>query len=296
MRPVRLVLLLVAIAGTAGCNAIKDAFSPSPSSSPSSPPAAGSAISYAALGASDALGIGGSVPCQLFAPCENGTGYVQRLTRELRAQSHETSLVNLGIPAAVLSPAIHQLARANNRDVPANFVEHELAFLPASATLVTIFGGANDANAVGDAMRKGAGGSDIRAFADAQIRAFGADYDRIVSGVRERASGAFIVIVNVPNLAAMPYASGYTQQERQVLQYLAVGFTREANRQAGRGIVVLDLMCDPVVYEPSRISADGFHPNDAGYEYVMQRLLAIVNGAGSSASSSCGMMAAVPPL
>jgi hypothetical protein len=81
-----------------------------------------------------------------------------------------------------------------------------------------------------------------------------------------------------------------------VLQYLAVGLTREANRQAGTGIVVLDLMCDAAAYDPSRIGSDGFHPNDAGYEYLMQRLLAIVNGASPTASSSCSQMTVVPPL
>ena len=291
----RLLVLLVAVAA-AGCDAIKDAFTPSPSSPAVGPPAAGAAISYAALGASDALGVGSSAPCQLFTACSGGTGYVQRLTRELTAQNHETTLVNLGIPAAVLSPAIHDLARAHNREVPANFIDHQLTFVPASATLVTIFGGANDANAVGDAMRKGAAGSDPKGFADAQIQAFGRDYDRLVRGVRERAANAFIIVMNVPNLAALPYAAGYTLQERQVLQHLAVGLTREANSQAGTGIVVLDLMCDGSVYEASRLASDGFHPNDAGYEYLMQRVLAVVNGASTSAASSCAAMSVVPPL
>lgn len=288
--------MLVLATLASGCETIRDAFTPSPSSPAIGPPAAGAAISYAAIGASDALGIGGSAPCQLFTACEGGTGYVQRLTRELRARNHETTLVNLGIPAAVLSPAIHDLARTHNRDVPANFIDHALTFVPASATLVTVFGGANDANAVGDAMRKGAGSSNLKAFADEQIQAFGRDYDRLVRGIRERAPNAFIIVINLPNLATMPYASGYTPQEKQVLQHLAVGFTREANSQAGSGIVVLDLMCDASAYDASRVASDGFHPNDAGYEYLTQRLLAIVNGASTSASSSCAAMNVFPAL
>ena len=55
--------------------------------------------------------------------------------------------------------------------------------------------------------------------------------------------------------------------------------SREANRQAGTGVSVLDLMCDAQVYDASRFSSDGFHPNDAGYAYLAQRLQAIVNGA-----------------
>lgn len=288
------LVVLLAIAAS-GCDFIKDKLSPT-SPTPAGPPAAGAAIAYTAIGASDALGVGGSVPCQPFSPCETGTGYVPRLTREMRAQSHEVTHVNLGIPAAVLSPAIQQIARTHGRDVPANFIDHELAFLAPGATLVTVFAGGNDANAVGFAMQRGAHGSDITGYVDTQIRTFGTDYDRLIQGIRSRAPAAFIIVINLPNLAALPYSAGYTQQERQVLQRLSVGFSREANRQAGSGVVVLDLMCDAAVYDPSRLAADGFHPNDAGYAYLSQRLLAIANGAASSPAASCSQMQVVPPL
>src|SRR5512139_2732852 len=139
-------LVCLAAAATGACGWFEN--------SPTAPsagglPASGAAISYTAFGASDALGIGGSAPCVLFLACDNGTSYVQQLTRQLRAQSHEVTLTNLGIPAAVLSPTIYELARSRGREVPANFIDHELPVLPPRATLVTIFGGANDVNAVG---------------------------------------------------------------------------------------------------------------------------------------------------
>lgn len=300
IRATRFVTLIVLALAATGCDYVKDKLSPTSPTSPTSsssnaPPAAGAAISYSAIGASDALGIGGSVSCPIFISCENGTGYVQSLTRQMRAQSHEVTLVNLGIPAAVLSPTIYQLARSKGRDVPANFVDHELSFLPAGATLVTVFGGGNDANALGFALQQGAAGStDLNTYIDTQVRAFGADYDRLIAGIKSRAERAFIIVINIPNLAALPYAAGYTLQERQALQRIAVGFNREANRQAGRGVVVLDLMCDAAAYDSSRVSSDGFHPNDAGYAYIAQRLLAIVNGASSSPASSCSQMQLVP--
>ena len=107
----RLVIVLTLAITASACDFIKDKISPT-SPTPVGPPASGAAISYTALGASDALGIGGSVECQIFQPCENGTGYVPRLVRDLRAQSHEMTHVNLGIPAAVLSPTI-QIGRAH---------------------------------------------------------------------------------------------------------------------------------------------------------------------------------------
>jgi lysophospholipase L1-like esterase len=291
----RLCLAAVLAITGSGCDFIKDRLSPT-SPTPVGPPAAGVAVSYSAIGASDALGVGASVPCQLFSPCESGTGYVPQLAREMRAQSRDVTTVNLGIPAAVLSPAIQTIARSHGRDVPANFIDHELAFLAPGATLVTVFAGGNDANAIGFAMQRGAHGTDITGYVDTQIRTFGTDYDRLIQGIKSRAPSAFIIVINLPNLAAFPYAAGYTQQERQVLQRLSVGFSREANRQAGSGVVVLDLMCDAAVYDRSRLAADGFHPNDAGYAYLAQRLLAIVNGGASSAAASCSQMQVVPAL
>jgi lysophospholipase L1-like esterase len=252
-------------------------------------------IHYTAIGASDAIGFGGTVVCVPFTPCDNGTGYVQVLTRRLRG-SREVTLVNLGIPGSVLSPTIFDIARRNGRDVPANFVDQEMPFVPADATLVTIFGGGNDTNALADAIDRGAAGSDVRGYIDTQVRAFGTDYDRLVRGIRARAPGAFLVVVNLPNMAGLPYAINMTQLRRQRLQAIAVGFSREANRQAGSGIVVVDLMCDPQAYDPTRFSSDGFHPNDSGYTYLAEKLLPVVNGASSSPPSSCSLMSIVPQL
>ena len=276
----------------AGCGSGTD----SPTSpTPLGPPAANAPIRYTAIGASDANGVGSTVVCAPFIPCDNGTGYVPVLARQLRS-SHDVTLVNLGIPGAVLSPAIQVIARAAGRDILANFIDQELPFVPANATLVTVFGGGNDANAVADAILRGAAGSDVRGYINTQVGAFGADYDRLIRGIRSRATNAFIVVINLPNLAALPYASGGTTQQRQILQQIAVGMSRDANRQAGTGVVVVDLMCDAQVYDASRFSSDGFHPNDAGYTYLAQRVQALVNGTSSSPPSTCGQMAAVPAL
>lgn len=279
----------------AGCGVFDDDDSPT-APSPSAaigPPAPGAAVQYTALGASDALGAGSSVPCLPFTPCENGTGYVAVLARQLRA-ARQVTLLNMGIPAAVLSPAVEAVARQFGREVTGNFVERQMPFVPESATLVTIFGGGNDANVIGDAMEQGAAGSDVSGYIERQARAFGGDFDRLVAGVRSRAPQAFIIIVNVPNMGLLPYAGRYPLEHRRVLQSLSVAFTREANRQGGRGVVVLDAMCDAALYAPSNFSSDGFHPNDAGYLHLANRLAAIVNGGGAAPAGSCPSMTAVP--
>ncbi len=127
-----------------------------------------------------------------------------------------------------------------------------------------------------------------------QARAFGADYDRLIQGVRRRAPESFIVVLNVPNLAALPYAAQYPLEHRRVLQAISIALSRESNRQAGTGIVVMDLMCDPTMYKASNFSRDGFHPNDAGYARIAARLTAIINGAPSVPAASCAGMSIVP--
>lgn len=286
--PLVCTLLLTACGGGSGSS------NPSAPSTPA-PPAASNTVRYTAIGASDANGVGGSVPCIPFTACDSGTGYVPSLARLLRG-TRTVTLVNLGIPAAVLSPTIYELGRRYGRDIPANFIDRELPFVPADSTFITVFGGPNDVNALGEAVKQGAAGSDLKGYLDSHIRIFGADYDRLMQGIRSRAPGAFVILINTPNMAGIPYSARYTTLERQVLQYISVGFTREINRQAGSGVVVADAMCDPQMYSAAGFSSDGFHPNDAGYAYLAQRLFTIFNAGSSSVAGSCAQMTVVPAL
>jgi lysophospholipase L1-like esterase len=294
-RTIRMLVLLGSLTSSA-CGLFDKNESPTSPTPVTGPPAPNAAVHYTALGASDTNGIGSSVPCAPFDACPNGMSYVSVLERTLRSGGRSVTLTNRGIIGAVLSPTIESIARQYGRNVTANFLVREAPFVPRETTLVTIFGGGNDVNALVEAVEAGAGSADTRAYLDAQIRAFGSDYDRLVRAVRDRASDTFIIVINLPNFANMPYARGYGESRRRLMQHLSVGFSREANRQAATGIVVLDLMCDARSYEGSQYSSDGFHPNDAGYAYLAQRLAAIVNGSPSTPAASCSQMTAVPPL
>jgi lysophospholipase L1-like esterase len=286
------VLASISAALLCGCDLIKKSESPT-SPSAITPPAPAAAIHYTAIGASDANGVGSTVPCLPFTACEDGTGYVPVAARELRA-SREVTVMNLGIPASVLSPAVEAIARQIGREVTGNFVDRQMPFVPPDSTVVSISGGVNDANAIGEAIEKGFAAAGVAQYIETQARAFGADYDRLILGVRNRAHNSFIVVFNVPNLAAMPYAARYPLEHRRVLQAVSVAFSREANRQAGQGIVVMDVMCDPALYAPSNFARDGFHPNDAGYAHIAAGLAAIINGAPSVPAPACAPMSAVP--
>ena len=283
-RVLSVALLAVATAACSGGNMAGP--------SPVGPPAGTAPIYYSAVGASDANGAGSSVPCFPFTVCDDGMGYVPVLVRQLRA-TRQVTLMNLGIPASVLGPATEAIARRIGREVSGNFVDGMMPFVPPESTLVTVFGGVNDANIIGDAIELGLAGTDIPGYIDTQARAFGSDYARLIAGIRGRAPSSFIIVVNVPNSAAMPFAAKYPVQHRRVLQTIAVALSRESNRQAGPGVVVMDLMCNPIIYAASHFASDGFHPNDAGHAEIARQLAAIVAGGSSSPASSCGMMTAI---
>ena len=262
---------------------------------PTSPtaPTSGSStpVAYTPIGASDAAGVGSSVPClPLATSCRDSTSYVGIVQRRL-AETRSVSLLNLALPGGVLSPDIEALGDELGRNIPGNFLTYQAPFVPPATTLVTIFAGGNDANTIASAIGAGRGGSDPSGYLTQQVQGFARDYGRLIDVVRARAPGAFIVVMNVPNLGALPYMSSRPLAERQVVQEVSVRLTREGiNPLAGR-VSVVDLMCDARSYQAGIYSSDGFHPNDQGYAFLAEVLLqAITTGAAPAPSASCGFM------
>ena len=263
---------------------------------PSGPPAAGSAIVYSAVGASDATGHGASVECIPFADCPNGTGYVPVTARQLRSQGFTVNLLNLGIPTAVIGRDFQTLGQQYNRTIAGNFIDQEMPFVRQDSTVVTIFAGGNDVNTITAALGGGAGGGNQAAFVDAQVRAFGADYATLLSGIRGRTPSARIIVLNLPNLAVLPYLASASAQQRQAAQRASVGMTTTViNPLTSQNVTVIDLMCDSRAYQSGNYSSDGFHPNDAGYGFIAGEVVRAITSSGYPAPhASCSQMSAVP--
>jgi lysophospholipase L1-like esterase len=254
-------------------------------------PSPGNRVRYSAIGASDAIGFGGSVVCIPFSECQNGTGYVQVITRRMQSEGRTVTLTNLGIPGAVLSPDTQALSNSYGREVLTNFLQQQLPFVPRESTLVTVFAGANDVNAIGGAVERGLGGSDPTNYIASQTQKFGVDLRALVEGIRDRAPDARIVFLNLPNMAAFPYASGLPLAHKRWLQTLSVGFSAQINALTSSGALVVDLMCNGAFYDANLISSDGFHPNDNGYAFLADVLYpAAVIGTAMPPPSSCAQM------
>ena len=276
-------LLTLCGAGLA-CNKSDSPTSPSPTANDGP-------IFYTAIGASDGIGIGSSSPCLPFVACPDGRGYVQILERRLRETGRTFDNRNLSIPGAVLSPAIFDLARSIGQpieDLAGNFIERQAPFVPANTTHVTIFAGGNDANVIGRATLAGRGGSDVNGYIDAQVRQWGTDLEDLVSRIRSRAPNARIVALNMINLAGAPYVASRPASEKLIMQRIAVGISDRVNALTNRQVLVVDLMCDARLYQPSNYSSDGFHPGDGGYAvFADDTLPALRDGVNNQPNVNC---------
>jgi lysophospholipase L1-like esterase len=258
---------------------------------PTDPPLPAHVVNYTAIGASDAAGFGSSAFCVPFLPCQNGKGYVQVLDRRLKSDGKSVTLLNLGLPGAVLGPEIQGLANQLGRDILSNFLDNEVPFVGSDSTLVTVFAGGNDVNTVGAAVEAGYGGVDPLGYVQARTAGFARDLAAMMDGIKARAPQARIVVLNLPNLAGLPYAAGYPSAKKKALQDIAVRFSAEVNKLTAKGAIVVDIMCDGGFYQSNMYSSDGFHPNDAGYARMADAVYpAASTGANSPPKSSCSYM------
>jgi lysophospholipase L1-like esterase len=274
------VVALAAIFGAAACDMIK---------TPTTPAPVAGAVSYSAIGASDAIGYGGTSPCMPFADCPNGTGYVQTVARRLRAEHADMEFLNLGVPGAVLSREIQDIGNAMGRGIVSNFIDGQMPFVDRDATIVTVFAGGNDVNTIGSAVRARAAG-ERPAFAQTQIDHFTRDFATFIAGVAERAPNAQIVVLNLPNMARLPYANGRSGEEREWMRTLSVAFSGAMNATRSSRVRVVDMMCHAPMYDGAIYSSDGFHPNDTGYVRMADLVTAALSQAPATPASSCTFM------
>jgi lysophospholipase L1-like esterase len=252
-------------------------------------------VNYTVVGASDAIGFGSSAPCFPFDDCP-GTGYAALVKRRFQADGADVQVSNRGLPGAVISQAFLTLARDLGRnDVPGTFLDQIVPFVPPSATHVSVFAGGNDANVIGQNVRAGRGGADIRAYVDGLVAQFGTDFAELVRGLRARAPSARIAVMNLPNLAVAPYVASLNTLDKSILQRIVVGISDRINAAAGPNVVIVDLMCESRIYNAANFSSDGFHPNDLGYALMAELLYpALRTGSIPSPSANCPQRSLLP--
>ena len=166
------------------------------------------AVIYAAIGASDANGVGSSVQCVPLDQTASGMGYVFVTARQLTAQGFTVSLTEPGIPTAVIGRGFEASASSTTARSSATSSIRRCRSSRGTRRWSTIFAGVNEVNTITAALGAGAGGSDPNGYIDNQVKAFGTDYATLMNGIRDRAGAPRIVILNVPNMAGLPYLAG----------------------------------------------------------------------------------------
>ena len=279
--------------GTTGCNKLGLGGDDGPTA-PSGPPPAGSTIRYTPVGASDVSGYGSSAPCFPYTDCPQGTGYAFVAARQLRAQNYTVTVTNNGMPTAVIGRDFQNLGQQYGKEILGNFIEHQMPFVPVASTFVTIFAGANDVNVITAALGGGAAGTgDRSAYIDQQVRNFGNDYTTLLAGIRAIAGSARIIVLNLPNIAGMPFRAQSPLAERQAAQRASLGMTTVINTLPN--VTVVDLMCDQRMYRSSIYFSDGFHPNDTGYAIIADEIVkALTLSSYPAPKTSCAQMTLVP--
>jgi lysophospholipase L1-like esterase len=258
-------------------------------------------LTYTAIGASDAVGVGatecataGSPPMPAPPSCPGGNGYVPVLAQMLTSNRVQVSLFDLGISGAVIGPDI-QADTAACFGAPGNFITNELPLVNASSGLVTVFAGGNDTNAiVACAVGIAQGGGDPTSFINAEIAKFAADYATLIQGIKAASPpGVTIIVSNLPNFALIPIGTQQPAAVQALLDEVSLAFDKTViNPSAGVTVsAVVDLLCDPRSYNVANFSADGFHPDAAGYAIFAQafhnQYLAVRLGAPVPPAATC---------
>ena len=234
---------------------------------------------YTALGASDAVGVGSSVPCPTAGTpampsppaCPGGKSYVPVLGQLLASPTSAVTVIDLGISGAVIGPDI-QADTALCFGAPGNIITNELPLVTINTTLVTVFTGGNDTNAI---VACSATQPNPVAFINAELVKFGADYAALIAGIKSRAPNAIIIVANLPNFKLIPVGTTQPLPVQAALDMVSLAIDQNVvNPSAAVSVsAVVDNLCNAAAYNVVNFSADGFHPNDAGYQLLANAYL-----------------------
>jgi lysophospholipase L1-like esterase len=221
---------------------------------PATPPPRGL---YVAMGDSITFGIGATQDCHAFPAhpvdiaeyCPDGTSYAIRTALALRTAGAAGHFINLGIAGARVERVISD----------------ELPYLPAKATLVTLYIGTNDSRAVRD---PGVSFDDV-------VANFETHFDQLLAMIHTRAPRARIVLINFPNQKYL--AAGYHVADDVLPRY-------DATSQTLTGFIdthypryaVVDTICNPASYDDHLRWNGTVHPNDAGADILAQSVVKVV--------------------
>jgi len=155
---------------------------------------------------------------------------------DVRRRFPKTTMRNLGIPGATSD----EIARAE-----VGRIERD------ECSLVVIVSGANDVQ---------------RLYTP---RHFRASYTKLLGAIRARVPHAAVVVIGLPDVSLSPRIPWFLKPFESRLSKDGSASIAEAAREYGAAFVPLyDLSREEAYRSQSLLSADGIHPNDAGYRIM----------------------------
>ena len=247
--------------------------------------------------------------------CPGGTGYVPDIAASLTSGLSSATLTDLGISGAVIGPTERTLGNTYepfvfgcgnpNPCIPGDFITDEVPLIPGGQNTVTIFAGGNDTNAIFAHVAVACASctsQQIAAMVGADITSFGNDYKTLLGAIHAKDPLARIYVANLPNFGLIPIGvcTGANPASPPPFCSPADPARNEPAAQAlldsistsidafvintaivQAGVPVIDLECDPHSYDPNNFSADGFHPDDAGYALLASKFVTAIRQFGA---------------
>ena len=219
---------------------------------------------YTAIGASDAVGVGASMPCPTAAViigsdtelmpsppnCPSGTGYVPVIAQLLQTGVNTVTLTDLGISGAVVGPTERTLGNTwepfidatcghagQPTCIPGDFITDELPLIPSQQNTVTIFAGGNDTNAIFAHVAVACASctpTQIAAMIGADLQNFGNDYTALLTAVHSSFPFARIYAANLPNFGLIPRGVALGGQAQALLDAISTNMDFNVNPLTGQ--------------------------------------------------------------
>ncbi len=206
-------------------------------------------LTYVAIGASDAYGVGADDPASESWPAVLDA----MLPRGSR-------LVNLGVPGITLARALDIELPVALDALPGRCAARKNSGCAGSRSVVTVWLAVND-------LRAGA-----------SLRSYGANLHTLLRALRLR-TGAAVLVGNVPDLAALPSFRGQGPALAATVAAWNKAIAATAH-QDGATLVDLYAGWRELAAHPEYVGADGLHPTAAGYHRLAEIFYRGLEGLG----------------
>jgi len=219
---------------------------------------------YVAMGDSITFGYGANPNCQAFPThpvdpaqfCPEGRSYATLVALALRNKGIAGQFMNLGISGAHVE----------------RILSDELPYLPAEATLITLYIGTNDSRAV----------RNTKTTIKETVAQFEKNYDVLLASIHKQAPHAKIVLINFPNEQYL--AESYHFAPEALPRFNATSQILDKFIDDHYPTYpVVDTICNPSSYDKALLYNETVHPNEEGSAILAKAVLDIILAANPAA-------------